>query len=357
MCAVWQIAAGDSSRRYDDIFINYDIMFMGPGNIGEFSKDLYEKKVKEKVIKSGDVTKLLRFCKEAEVGDLILLRTGHELQAIGILHQEGYKWRSEFDDILGWDLQHTRRVTWQNHLKDELEKIQNTKLLFSGRFKAFSKVDINKLSPIKPLLDKIKDRELKSLPEASCNPITLNELGKELFAKGLSNDSVDRLITSIECQRRLINWYHSYDSKVNRPSEHELIAHIVLPLLLALGWSEQLLAVEWHKVDLAIFNNTPRSSENCIAVCEAKYMNCGLKNTLEQPKTYCNKLKLNNCKKLIVTDGLRIYLHQKQNGDWCKDPCGYINLKKIRANHFIPENTNAVDTLMALTPQRIGLDM
>ena len=125
----------------------------------------------------------------------------------------------------------------------------------------------------------------------------------------------------------------------------------------ALGWLEEHLAIEWRKCDLAVFNPTPRYPENCIAICEAKFMNFGLKDTLKQPKKYCDKLKLKNCRKLIITDGLRIYLHQKQNGDWCKDPCGYINLIKIRENHFIPENTNAVDTLMALTPQRIGLDM
>ncbi len=67
-----------------------------------------------------------------------------------------------------------------------------------------------------------------------------------------------------------LGWYREYGHASARPDEHEVVAHMVLPLLLALGWSEQLLAVEWHKVDLAGFWGTPTIPENCVLMCEAK---------------------------------------------------------------------------------------
>src|SRR5256885_6463148 len=43
---------------------------------------------------------------------------------------------------------------------------------------------------------------------------------------------------------RLLSWYAQFGGDSGRPTEHEVVAHMVLPLLLALGWSEQLVAVE-----------------------------------------------------------------------------------------------------------------
>ena len=31
MTQVWQIAAGEKDRSYIDLFLNHDVMFMGPG--------------------------------------------------------------------------------------------------------------------------------------------------------------------------------------------------------------------------------------------------------------------------------------------------------------------------------------
>ena len=58
------------------------------------------------------------------------------------------------------------------------------------------------------------------------------------------------------------------------------MAHIILPLLLALGWSEQLLAVEWQKIDLAAFGSTPTTAKTCVLVCEAEGLGHGLQDVL-----------------------------------------------------------------------------
>ena len=45
MTQVWQIAAGDRCRNYQDLFLKHDIMFMGPGRYGDYEgTDAYVKK-------------------------------------------------------------------------------------------------------------------------------------------------------------------------------------------------------------------------------------------------------------------------------------------------------------------------
>ena len=192
---------------------------------------------------------------------------------------------------------------------------------------------------------------MNDLPATIPEPLTLTEFGEALFSVGLANDPVEHVLRAIERQRRLLRWYKDYGEASRRPDEHEVVSHMVLPLLLALGWSEQLLAVEWHKVDLAGFRSTPSKANVCTLVCEAKGVTHGLDGVLDQAIRYVNKLHLSECRKILVTQGGRFYLHQRNaDGGWQETPSGYINVEKIRTNHIVPSDTNAVKTLMMLTP-------
>jgi hypothetical protein len=126
--------------------------------------------------------------------------------------------------------------------------------------------------------------------------------------------------------------------------------------LFALGWSEQLLAVEWRKIDLAAFWRTPSNEENCVLVCEAKSRNHGLQDVREQAFNYVQSLSLKKCEKVLLTDGGRFYLYERElvGESWGAQAVGYLNVEKIRTNHLAPPNTNAVDTIVALTPAAAG---
>lgn len=260
--------------------------------------------------------------------------------------------------MFGWDLQHTRRVIWQDHLADKIrENQENGGELFAGgrQISMFSRVwNPRILERIQYLFERCKPRPLKNMPARPPEPLTLEELGEELFLKGLSNEAVDKVTLAIQRQRRLAKWYEEHGEKSKRRKEHEVVAHMVLPFLLALGWSEQLLAVEWGRVDLAAFSGIPTTSENCCLVCEAKSWEHNLQDVLGQPKTYVTRLRLENCKKILVTDGIWFYVYQRlTNGEWNEVPVGYLNVKLIRTNHIAPADTNAVDTIMVLTPAGI----
>jgi hypothetical protein len=166
---------------------------------------------------------------------------------------------------------------------------------------------------------------------------------------------VDELLAAIHRQRRLLQWYKDHGSASARPSEHEVVAYMVLPMLLALSWSEQLLAVEWKSVDLAAFRRTPTTPDACVLACEAKSMGEGLQDTFGQASRYVERLKLENCRKILLTQGGRFYLYEwsSDHGGWASAPTGYLNVESVRRLYVVPPGTDALETIMKLTPARV----
>jgi hypothetical protein len=298
------------------------------------------------------------FCEDVQAGDLILMRKGYTVAAIGVAHEDGYRWDETFDDVYGWDLQHARRVIWQDELQVELRKLQDGQHggpVFGSRkqipmfTRVYEKAILDRLAT---LFGVCKARDLRPLPEVS-SPLTPEALGAQLFAKGLANRAVDEVLAAIQRQRRLAHWYRTQPSIAGRPTEHEVVAHMVLPLLLALGWSEQLLAVEWQRVDLAAFSGTPTTSERCVLVCEVKASGHGLQNVLEQAIQYVRTLKLDGCRRILLTEGTRFYRFDRNGESWPQNPTGYVNMEVVRMRNVAPLGANGVETILSLTPASV----
>ncbi len=85
-------------------------------------------------------------------------------------------------------------------------------------------------------------------------------------------------------------------------------------------------------------------------VCEAKGLGHGLQDVFDQAVKYHRKHRLEACNKILLTDGARLYLYERRDGEWSDRAAGYLNVHFIRKNHLAPPNTNAVDTIVALTP-------
>ncbi|MBI5708617.1 MAG: hypothetical protein HZC36_16655 [Armatimonadetes bacterium] len=346
---IWQIAAGDTGRFYGDVFFRHDVMFLGPGRFGYYHEPDY--KVAD--WPSHHIARVRAFSQEVCEGDIVLARQGHTLVGIGVVAGPGYGWSSSFDDVFGWDLQHYHRVIWQDHLVDAIADLQKDRPLFSymKQIVKFTRHHQNSTSILlEPLLERIESRELRPLPEEPPEPLSLEDLATHLFGLGLPNAHVEQAVKAIERQRRLWQWYEHFGGASSRPGEHEVIAHMVLPLLLALGWSEQLLAVEWKKIDLAGFTGTPTTEHNCVLVCEAKGFGHGMQSAIQQARNYVRDRHLGGCKRILLTQGERFYLYDCGPGSNSDAASGYINLSKIRTNHTLPPGTNGVKSIMALTP-------
>lgn len=354
MTRVWQIAAGERGRYYDQLCIDHDMVIMGPGDLGDCRSADYAKHVGKSQISAQRAKAIEHLCHGMQAGDVILLRRGYRVVAVGLITENRYEWNATFDDVYGWDLQHLQRVIWQDPMAPTLERVQRSAELFSSRkqIPTFTRVkDRSVLDPIRDLISRCSERPLRPLPKPVPAPLCLDEVGHGMFARGLPNTAVDNLIASIERQRRLLRWYGEQGGNSHRPTEHEVVAYMVLPLLLALGWSEQLLAVEWKSIDLAGFRQTPTTPDVCALVCEAKHMSHGLQDSLDQARKYVERRGLLTCQNILLTQGGRFYLYrQRESGGGNWEPCGYVNLEKIRTDHIAPRGANALDTLMALTP-------
>lgn len=244
---LFQIAAGSSGRNYSDLFLHHDLMLIGPGELGPFPQN--ESKYKSRY-KGNSKNQIAWFTERPSSGDIVLLRSGNEVLAAGRIPVggvDGYRYYTPFDDILGWDLNHGRRVIWSEDAKSVFS--DPTSVFSDRRDSRFSGVGQPLTQKLSALDDAIDDRPLKVLPDAAqeagareYEALSLEELGRELFAAGLANDAVERVIKAVERIRRLYSWYRRTGS--DRPSEMEVISHMFIPLLTGLGWSEQLLAVE-----------------------------------------------------------------------------------------------------------------
>jgi hypothetical protein len=109
------------------------------------------------------------------------------------------------------------------------------------------------------------------------------------------------------------------------PSEDELIVHFVVPLLRALGWAPERIAVKWRYVDVAVFGALPRTPANCRFVIEAKRIGAGVEGALDQAQGYASALGA-ACD-AIVTDGIRYRMYEGARGF---APLAYANLTRLK---------------------------
>lgn len=112
-------AAGNDGRDYSRSLRDHDLACLGPSDPGGYAAAL----VNEGRLSRHKAGAIRRFKESVSPGDPLLLRRGHKVVAIGVFADEPYCWRPSLDDIRGWNLQHSRRVSWQKHLHQELEAL------------------------------------------------------------------------------------------------------------------------------------------------------------------------------------------------------------------------------------------
>lgn len=256
--AIWQISAGPSSRSYANVFLRYGVALIGPGDAGPWTVD------RDAVFEGGFVR---RFASEIAAGDVVLLRTGiAKIAAVGLVVGDYTYWNA-FDDVNGWDLQHTRRVRWSRLPVEHnfggavfganpprCSRVWSEEVVdFASRF--VNSPPTHWQSAALPDVP-VEDPPLVSIPEA---------------LEGLVAQATDLLPLMQDDQRF-----------GELPSEDELIVHFVVPLLRALGWPPERIAVKWRYVDVAVFRSLPRTPETCRFVIEAKRLGAGVEGALEQ---------------------------------------------------------------------------
>ncbi len=335
---LWQVGAGDTERSYGDICGKFDVMIAGPSNRGPYADALYAG--------LGDISNSLRrFYTEARRGDVVLLRLGTgDVIAVGEIADDGAECSDAFADVDGWELQHVRRVMWFPNTKHSFRP-----RTFGGQARTFAAVKVREVKAWVESLEvpeTVRSRDLAPLPQAGAS-LDAAELGKRLFIEGLPSEYVDRLMATFSSLQRVASWYDNDDRRPEgRPSEQETVCYLVIPFLLSLGWSQQTAAVEWQKIDVALFRGMPPTDETLACVVEAKVRGRSVFFPLGQARTYALRPGREGCDRLIVTDGIRYALHRRQGDEFTIE--AYLNILHMRDSYPILGCDGAVRAVLGM---------
>jgi hypothetical protein len=299
---VWQLAGGPATRPYANVFLQYGVGLVGPGDAGVWNPDRSDEEFEGGFVR--------RFASEMQKGDVVLLRTGlATIAAVGIVDSD-YLYLNQFDDVNGWDLQHARRVRWCR-LPQE----------YSFGSQVFGANPTRCSRTWNEEVNDYAERFLNSPPtqwqEASLPALPTEEP---------IMDAVPQAIEGIVAEAQdLVGLYWDRLAFGDHPTEDELVAHFVLPFLRCLGWPIECIAVKWRYIDVAVFTSLPRIPQNCRFVIEAKRLGAGVEGALEQAKGYADSLGA-PCN-VIVTDGVRYRMYSAQSGF---APVAYANLIRLK---------------------------
>ena len=307
---VYQVSSGTWSRAYAEVFLKHGVALIGPGDPGPWSEERYAHN-----FSMGRGGFIGRFAEEVKDGDVFLLRTGiSSIRAVGIVAGP-YCYLNQFEDVNGWDLQHCRRVRWRElpAEHDFGDKV------FGANPKRITKVR-------KAAVIDYAERFLNS-PPTHWQDATLPELPAEEPCL----DEVPAALKDIVAQAQdLAGLYWDRQRFGGHPSEDEIVTHLVVPFLRALGWPPEQIAVEWSKkgrkkIDVAVFDRLPRSPEHCRFVVEAKEFGAGVEGALGQAKGYIEDLGV--ARDVIVTDGVRYRMYSGERG---YEHIAYANLIRLK---------------------------
>ncbi len=291
------------------------------------------------------VADIRRFAEDIEDEDFIVLRRGtSEVLGVGQVVGE-YEWRDEFEDVDGWNIQHVRRVRWIWQSGDDPKRFDTYTLKLGDTTQKLDPGPVTEwLSSLEIPADAFT-RPLAALPPPKQdNEASLDTISEYLFDHGVASLSISTLLDEIGELERLAKWYQ----RSSMPSEYETVAYLVVSLLRALGWTPQRMAVEWNNVDLALFDQLPRSDETLTVVVEAKKMDKSCLTAMSQAMSYANGKS--GCHRLIVTDGLRYGVYVRSRLEEFR-LYAYMNLTKLRHDYPVLECKGAGDALLAMAPE------
>ncbi|MCB8942995.1 MAG: hypothetical protein H6658_04505 [Ardenticatenaceae bacterium] len=347
---IWQIATGEPGRDYRELFFSYDIMILGPGHLGSAMGNHYTDG-----IPNSERSQVHNFAYRPKPGDRIIMRFAHDVIGVGQLplhEQNQYSFEADFRCVYGWDLRHCRRVIWADPSTLELGELA-TVFQRAKQKPSFTQIhEKHIVDRVRSIGNEYFDRPLKELPKKDTSVYTDESLGVALFRAGISNKNINDILQALQQAERLCSWYRS-ELCGRKPSENEIVSHIILPLFLGLGWSHQQIAIEWNRVDVAFFKTTPTIKESCVIALEAKGLGNALTEVLEQPLRYIVHLDLSNVVYVVVTDGENLFVYGKKEDHWDSNPIGYLSTRYLQKEYMLPNGLDLVDTLVKLQPNMV----
>ncbi len=335
----WQVAAGEGARDYSEMFVQFGVMLVGAGNPGRYfdNKDYYRGHRDWR-------TQVVSFAERVKAKDMVILKRPYhrqwQIRAVGQVTGD-YEYLEQFDDVEGWDLQHCRRVEWVCPGDNVI-----TKGLSMGTFK---RVNSNEaIEKAEKVLEEGKKQKAKEIPPPA-RKISDEDLVESLIGKGLRPADAETVIQTISRVRRLAHWYKRYGRDL---SEHEIRTFLIVPILLALGWSEQKIKIEWKHTDMSFFSEVYKRGEKPSMILESKRAWEGLHYAERQLVRYTKVFP--ECHRLVTSDGIRYQLYVRRGNEWnlTGDFRAYANLLNLKDRHpYLEDIGGAPNLFMSLMPK------
>jgi len=339
---IWQVAAGDKNRNYAVLCLNWDVILNGPGYAGRWPDCAGT--LRSDGWSARKITDIRRFAEKIEDGDLVVLRMGTtDVYGVGTVIGN-YLWHEEFGDIDGWVLEHVRRVKWLWKYDKAPQKFDTYTLKLGDTVQVMDSQPVLNWIADLPIDQNILQRPLKELQEPSKNS-NWDKVSEYLFDQGVASGAIEKLTEEIDELVGIAKWYQ----RTGSPSESETVAYLVIPLLRALGWNPQKMAIEWNHIDIALFDTLPRCDENLSVVVEAKPKNSSCLNAKFQAQAYAKQENRSLCGRLIVTDGVRYGIYFKQNGIFRAEPDAYLNLTRMRDEYPLLQCKGSKDAFLFMS--------
>jgi len=308
---IWQIAAGDGTRDYTDVFLKFGVILVGPGSEGDYfsNRDVYNNP------KSWAYRPFISpLAEELAKGDLVVLKrpSGYnwEIVAVGEIVSD-YLFKDVFGDVDGWDLQHCRQVLW---------KTPPSHTVIAG-LRRGTFVGVNHLQAVAAIQQVwAVGNKTTSIPIPNeSEEISVDQLIDSLIVEGLPGQSAELITSTIWRLRRIAKWYSSHGSDVG---EHEIRTFLIVPLLTSLGWAEQKVKIEWNNIDVALFDSPYSKESKPLVIIESKRLWDGLRYAPDQAASYAKLYP--TCTRFIVSDGIRYKLFKRRDDQW--QYSAYMNL-------------------------------
>ena len=327
----WQVAAGDRGRDYSNLFFEYGIMCVG----GETQINTF------KQVEEGDVVVLKR-------GISKILGAGKIIKQDGTVCKEDEKWLGDFE---GWDLRNYANVEWH-----QLEKpLPISSGLTMGTIKRLHDTNLQKKA--NEIIEKYPKIKFKQKPDLSdIYKLENEEIIDFLIEEGFRPGNAEELNNTFNRIRMLAKFYCE-KCDWDQVKEHETRTFLIIPLLFALGWSEQKLKIELgitnrRRVDIAGFSKPFFGSDdqnefkNCKLIIESKGLSRGLDTAREQAIAYAETFP--NCKKVIISNGFCYKAFQKEGDTFSTTAIAYMNLLHPTNKHPLYLNSKGTKEIFKL---------
>lgn len=316
----WQIAAGSESRDYSDDFLRYGLAFVGG---------------------QGPIATM----KQVSLGDRIILKRGvTAILAVGVVVERDREWRGDVSegadhkwswlrDYDGWDLPAYCHVEWHREPEPRSAEglVRGTlKRVHHGPLQAIAE-EILRSTPSHPFLP---------APQIAGDPeLTDDEMLGYLIHAGLRPATAEELTATLRRIRLLARYYYDH-CQWEDIREHEARTFLIIPFLLALGWSEQQIKIELGvpggRIDIACFVRPFRRQQeskqpnnaDCALILESKGFSQGLDYAHSQGKAYATAFP--SCQVVLTSNGYcyKAYKRRADGASFEEAPAAYLNLLK-----------------------------